>query len=200
MSDRSTGGELYVPKPSSVSHRNRNIAVLLIAVFAVAIVAGAYVLGALGSSKPAWEFDGAYGVYSGEAAVGAVTFNLTIRAEVITYNSTAVEVLSYYTLKHGTITDNNQSTRWDRVSSNGTVVAGLPSGWALSRTYDTTRFVSGSTIDCKAYLYTKGSTGITSYVDKSVGFPVEFVYATRLTAISSLSIDLPIAHTNIKGL
>jgi len=199
-SGTSAGGELYVPKSPTVSHRNRNLAVLLVVIVAVAAVAGAYFLGVFGSSKPAWEFDGAYGTYSGETTYLNVTFNLTIRAQVVDFNSSAVQMLSYYTLKYGTHTDTNQSTRWDPVTSNGTIGFAGPSGWTLSRTYDTTRFVSGATFTCKAYEYTKGSTVITSYVDKTVGFPVEFTYSASPVKGSTVSLDLPLVKTNIGGL
>ena len=196
----SAGGGLYVPRSLTVSHRNRNLAIVLVVIVAVAAVAGAYFLGVFGSSKQAWKFDGAYGTYSGETTYLTVTFNFTIRAQVVDFNSSAVQILVYYTLKYGTHTDTNQSTRWDPLAPNGSISFAGPLGWTLSRTYDTTRFVSGATYACKAYEYTKGSTVITSYVDKSVGFPVEFTYAATPVKGSTISIDLPLVQTNISGL
>jgi len=196
----SAAGELYVPKSPTVSHRNRYLAILLVAIVAIAVVAGAYFLGVFGSSKPAWEFNGAYGTYSGETAYLNVTFNLTIRAQVVDFNSSAVQMLSYYILKYGTHSSTNQTIRWDPVTSNGTIGFAGPSGWTLSRTYDTTRFVSGATYTCKAYEYTKGNAVITSYVDKSVGFPVEFTYTASPVKGSTISLDLPLVKTNISAL
>jgi len=170
-------------------------------VIAVAAVAGVYFLGGFDSSKKQpWLFDGAYGTYSGETTYATVTFNFTIRVQVIDFNSSAVDTLSYYTLKYGTHDDTNQSTQWHQLNSSGGIDFTQPSGYTLSRTYSTTRYVSGNTYDCTAYEYTKGRTTLTAYVSNSVDFPVEFAYTSTPATGTTLSLDLPLVQTNISGL
>jgi len=193
-------GGVYTPPPVP-SHRNRTLAVIIIVVIAVAAVAGVYFLGGFDSSKKQpWLFDGAYGTYSGETTYATVTFNFTIRVQVIDFNSSAVDTLSYYTLKYGTHDDTNQSTQWHQLNSSGGIDFTQPSGYTLSRTYSTTRYVSGNTYDCTAYEYTKGRTTLTAYVSNSVDFPVEFAYTSTPATGTTLSLDLPLVQTNISGL
>jgi len=196
----SVGDSIYSPPPGP-SRRNRNLAIVLVVVIAVAAVAGVILWGAFDSSKKQpWLFDGAYGTYSGETSHLGLTFNFTIRVQVINFNSTAAEFLSYYNLRYGTYSDTNQSTRWHQLNSGGGIDFAPPSGYTLSRTYDTTRYVSGNTYDCTAYEYTKGRTTITAYVSNSVGFPVEFTYLQTPATGGAISLDLPLVQTNISGL
>jgi len=167
----------------------------------VSALAGVYFLGGLDSSKKQpWLFDGAYGTYSGETSYLTATVNFTIRVQVINFSSTAVEILSYYTLEYGTHDDTNQSTRWHQLNSSGGIDFTPPSGYTLSRTYSTTRYVSGNTYDCAAYEYAKGRTTLTAYVSNSIDFPVEFTYTSTPITGTSLSLDLPLVQTNISGL
>jgi hypothetical protein len=194
------GGAVYTPPPVP-SHRIRTLAIVIVVITAVAAVSGVYFLGGFGSSKKQpWLFDGAYGTYSGETSYLTATFNLTIRVQVINFNSTAVDTLSYYTLKYGIHVDTNQSTQWHQLNSSGGIDFTQPPGYTLSRTYSTTRYVSGNTYDCAAYEYTKGKTTLTAYVSNSVDFPVEFTYSSTLATGSTLSLDLPLVQTNISGL
>ena len=189
---------VYAPPPVP-SHRNRGIAIVIVAIVAVAAITGVYFLGGFGSSKKQpWQFDGAYATYSGEMSNPSI--NLTIRVQVINYNSTAVDTLSYYNLKVGTHVNENQSTQWHQLNSSGGSDFTQPSGYILSRTYSTTRYVSGNTYDCTAYEYTKGRTTLTAYVSNSVDFPVEFTYASTPVNGATFFIDLPIIQSNISGL
>jgi len=164
-------------------------------------VAGVYFLGGFGNGKKEpWLFDGAYGTYSGETSYLTVTFNFTIRVQVINSNSTAVDTLSYYTLRYGTHSDTNQSTQWHRLNSSGGIDFTQPSGYTLSRSYSTTRYVSGNTYDCTAYEYAKGKTTLTAYVSNSVDFPVEFTYTSTPATGSTFLLDIPLVQTNISGL
>ncbi|HXW95043.1 MAG TPA: hypothetical protein VEJ19_04990 [Nitrososphaerales archaeon] len=194
------GSAVYTPPPVP-SHRNRTLAIVVVAIIAIAAVAGVYFLGVFGSpNKQPWLFDGAYGTYSGETTYLTATINFTIRVQVINFNSTAVDTLSYYTLRDGARNDVNQSTRWHQLNSTGGIDFTQPSGYTLSRTYSTTRYVSGNTYGCTAYEYTKGRTTLTAYVSNSVDFPVEFTYSVVPAAGASLSLDLPLVQTNISGL
>jgi hypothetical protein len=191
------GGTVYAPPPVP-SQRNRILAIVIVVIFVVAAVTGVYFLGGFGpSKKQPWLFDGAYGTYSGETTYLTVTFNFTIRVQVINFNSTAVDTLSYYTLQYGTHNNSNQSTQWHQLNSSGGIDFTQPSGYTLSRTYSTTRYVSGNTYDCTAYEYTKGKTTLTAFVSNSVDFPVEFTYSAP--ALGS-TLDLPLVRTNIGGL
>ena len=188
---------MYTPPPVP-SHRNRTVAIVIVVIIAVAAVAGVYFIGGFGSSKKQpWLFDGAYGTYSGETSSATVTFNFTIRVQVINFNSTAVDTLSYYILKYGTHSDTNQSTQWHQLNSSGGIEFNQPSGYTLSRTYGETRYVSGYTYDCTAYEYTKGRTTLTAYVSNSIDFPVEFTYSAPALGTP---LDLPLVQTNIGGL
>ena len=194
------GGAIYCP-PSVPSHRNRNLAIVVVVIIALAAVAGAYLLGGFDSpKKQPWLFDGAYSVYSGETTYMTTTFNLTIRVQVIKFNGTAAEFVSYYNLRYGTHSDTNQSTQWRQLNSTGGIDFAQTSGYTLSRTYAATRYVSGNTYDCTAYEYTKGRTSITAYVSNSADFPVEFTYSSKPVTGTTLSLDLPIVQTNISGL
>jgi hypothetical protein len=191
------GGAVFTPPPVP-SHRNRTLAIVIVVIIAVAAVAGVYFLGGFGSpKKQPWLFDGAYGTYSGETSYLTVTFNFTIRVQVINFNSTAVDTLSYYTLRYGTHSDTNQSTQWHQLNPSGGIDFAQPSGYTLSRTYSTTRYVSGNTYDCAAYEYSKGRTTLTAYVSNSIDFPVEFTYSAP--ALGG-TLDLPLVQTNISGL
>jgi len=193
-------GAVYTPPPVP-SQRSRSLAIVIVVVIAVAAVAGVYYLAGFDSSKKQpWLFDGAYGTYSGQTSYLTATVNFTIRVQVINFNSTAVETLSYYVLRYGTHSDTNQSTQWHQLNSSGGIDFTQPSGYTLSRTYSTTRYVSGNTYDCAAYEYTKGRTTLTAYVSNSVDFPVEFTYTSTPTTGTSLSLDLPLVQTNISGL
>jgi hypothetical protein len=193
------GGTIYSP-PSVPPHRSRSLAIIVVVVIAVAAVAGVYFLGGFASKKQPWLFDGAYGTYSGETSYLTVTFNFTIRVQVINFNSTAAEFLSYYTLRYGTHSDTNQSTQWHQLNSSGGIDFAQPLMYRLYRTYATTRYVSGNTYDCTAYEYAKGRTTLTAYVSNSVDFPVEFTYSATPATGGTISIDLPIVQTNISGL
>ena len=167
----------------------------------MAAVAGAYFLGGFANAKKEpWQFGGAYGTYSGETSYLTVTFNFTIRVQVINFNSTAVDTLSYYTLRYGTHSNTNQSTQWHQLNSSGGIDFTQPSGYTLSRTYSTTRYVSGNTYDCTAYEYTKGKTTLTAYVSNSIDFPVEFAYTSTPATGATFSLDIPLVQTNISGL
>jgi len=193
-------GPVYTPPPIP-SHRNLGLAIATVTIIAVAAMAGVYFLGGFGSSKKQpWLFDGAYGTYSGETSYLTVTFNFTIRVQVINFNSTAVETLSYYNLKYGTHTDTNQSTQWHQLNSSGGIDFTQPPGYTLSRTYGTTRYVSGNTYDCTAYEYARAKTTLTAYVSNSVDFPVEFTYSSMPATGGTLFLDLPLVQTNISGL
>ena len=195
MSSTQEGGNAVYTPPPVPGHRKRVLAVVIVVIIAVAAVAGVYFLWIGASKKEPWLFEGAYGTYSGETSYLTVTFNFTIRVQVINFNSTAVYTLSYYTLKYGTHTNTNQSTQWHQLNSSGGIEFTQPSGYTLSRVYGTTRYVSGNTYDCTAYEYTKGKTTLTAYVSNSVDFPVEFTYSTP-----TISLDLPNVQTNISGL
>jgi len=189
---------VYAPPPVP-SHRNRSLAIVIVVIVAVAAVTGVYFLGGFGSSKKQpWLFDGAYATYSGQTSSPNV--NLTIRVQVINFNNTAVDTLSYYTLKYGTRVNTNQSTQWHQLNSSGGIEFTQPSGYTLSRTYSTTRYVSGGTYDCTAYEYTKGRTILTAYVSNSVDFPVEFTYSSTPITGATFLLDLPIVQTNVSGL
>ena len=193
-------GAVYAPPPVP-THRSRIVAVVIIVVIAVAAVAGVYFLGGFGSAKKEpWLFDEAYGTYSGETSYLTVTVNFTIRVQVINFNSTAVDTLSYYTLSYGTHSNTNQSTQWHQLNSSGGIDFTQPSGYTLSRTYSTTRYVSGNTYDCTAYEYVKGKTTLTAYVSNSVDFPVEFAYTSTPATGGTFSLDIPLVQTNISGL
>jgi len=189
---------VYTPPPVP-SHRNRKLPIIIVLIIAVAAVAGVFLLGGFGSpKKQPWQFDGAYATYSGDMSSPAV--NLTIRVQVINYNSTAVDTLSYYNLKVGTHVNENQSTQWHQLNSSGGIDFTQPSGYTLSRTYSITRYVSGNTYDCTAYEYTKGRTTLTAYVSNSVDFPVEFTYSSTPITGATYLLDLPIVQSNISGL
>lgn len=92
----------------------------------------------------------------------------------------------------------NQSTSWKRISD--VFNHSAPAGYALSRTYDTTRSIAGTTVDCTAYEYVllihnQRATNYTFYVSKSVEFPVEFKCATAGSVL-----DLVLVRTNISRL
>jgi len=193
-------GAVYAPPPVP-THRGRIVAVVIVIVIAVAAVAGVYFLGGFGSDKKEpWLFVGAYGTYSGETSYLTVTVNFTIRVQVISFNSTAADTLSYYTLGYGTHSGTNQSTQWHQLNSSGGIIFTQPSGYTLSRAYSTTRYVSGNTYDCTAYEYVKGKTILTAYVSNSADFPVEFTYTSTSAAGGAFSLDIPIVQTNIVGL
>jgi len=198
-------GDLESPpvEPPRVSHRKRNLALVLALLILVAAFAGVYYLNLFGSSKQPWLFKGAYGIYSGQTTFLAQTINFTIRLQIVDFNSTQVEMLTYYSLKTPSSTDTNQTTSWNKLSSN--LDYSGPLGLTLSRAYNTTRLVGLNTIDCTAYEYSGTTQGVnsdlTAFVSRSVGFPVEFTLSvTAAQSSTNLTLDLALVHTNIPGL
>ncbi len=166
----------------------------------MAAFAGAYFLGLFGhsSSRP-WLFKGAYATYSGRTMYLTFAFNLTIRVQILDFNSTAVETLSYYSLNSSIFSSANQTTHWSELTSS-TYSYQTPSGFNLSRTYDTTRLVAGNAVACTAYEFRQGNTTLTEYLSNSVGFPIEFTYSSAIPSGGTLSMDLALVRTNIPGL
>jgi len=192
------------PAPVPVSHRNRTLAIIAIVVIAVAIFAGAYFAGLFGSSSKPWLFKGAYATYSGETSYSGATYNFTIRVQVVDFNSTAADLLYYVNFGSSSSSYTNQTTQWTKFSPIGGIIPLAQPDFSLSRTYDTTRLVGDNTYDCTAYEHTaqsNGATGtITAYLSNSAGFLIEFTYSVSGSSGTTISIDMPVTHTNISGL
>jgi len=124
-----------------------------------------------------------------------VPFNVTIGFHVVNFNSTHVEVLTYYSVQSKLGSRTNQSSQWEKLSS--TFNSTIP-GATLVRQYDTARLIGSNAIDCTAYEYSEQGATVTAYVSNSVGFPVELTF--QFTSNGNLTFDLPIVHTNIPGL
>jgi uncharacterized protein (UPF0333 family) len=166
-------------------------------VVVVATISGAYFLGLFASSGPPWLFKGAYATYSGETTYLSYTFNMTVRVQILDFNSTYVKTFTYFSIQSQLGSQNNQTTSWNKRSSELNYTA--PTGYTLSKTYDTTRLIAGNAVDCTAYEYTQGTTTMTAYISKSIGFPEEITFYETSSG-TSISIDLTLVHTNIHGL
>jgi len=179
------------PKTSvPTSKTRRNVLVALVVIIVVGGLGSAYALGAFNQSqKPSWLFQGAYVTYQGKTQVLLSTINVTVRFQILSFNSSKVQILEYYSVGGST----NQTTTWYPYSQKGPYNLGQ----TCMTSTTTTRLVNGMTYNgLIAEKCTADTTTTTDYyASENAPFAVE-----RVITFDSLSVDLVVTSTNISGI
>jgi len=147
----------------------------------------------INESSPTWLFVGAYVTYSGTTTLGG---NITVKDQIVTFNSLKVELLTY-SLADGI---QNQSTSWDPYSSAG---INNTAGETLISKTNTARLIGGTNgkvyqVNAVAWRDSRNNT-ITDYFVGSESWPIEET-AIGSGAYQFISYDIFLVGTNIPGL
>ena len=170
---------------------------VIIAVAIIAVVAGALlVYWWYSRSQTAWLFKGAYATYEGTTTVSFIPVNMTVREEVVDYNSTHAQVLVFMRMESSlTGPIEQQNTSWIDLRKNEHEIEGA----TLTRTYEDHVYIEGlGTRLCTIYEYMDDNSTWTYYIDKAIGWPVKLKLVT--TGLGAFSLDLILKETNIPGL
>lgn len=185
-----------IPPPPPKKPRSRSV-IVVAAIIIIAVVWGCFLYYWVAlRPRTVWLFKGAYATYEGNAVVSFVSLNVTIREEVVDFNNTHAQLLTYFRMTSSiTGTLENQSTTWVDLYENEY----SPEGANLTRTYEDYVYVENlGTRHCIVFEYEDSGTAMTIYVDKEIEWPVKMTFG--MTGQSAFSIDLNLVDTNIPGL
>lgn len=191
------------PTPTEVAPKPKR-RWLIVAAVVVVIVVVAGVFAYWWFSRPApssvaasWLFDGAYAEYYGEATMPYVSMNMTMRLEVVDYNSTHAELLTHMTMKNNvTAPMESEDTTWADLRSTSYEVE----GYNLIETREADVNVEGlGTKHCMVYEYSGPNIMMTYYVDKEIGWPVKMEFTVTQGSLN-MDFDLTLKKTNIPEL
>jgi hypothetical protein len=179
--------------------------IAVIAVAVIAVVIGAFLVTAFLSQpqgQSAWLFKGAYAEYEGTTSMDVfsvtVSFSITLRQEVVDFNSTHAQLLTSISMDTSlSEPEESETTVWVDLSKNqyqideGTLVnmyeANLP-------------FEGFGNRDCIVYEYATDGLTITIYVDKQIGWPLKMNIGMIGEDDLSLDLDINLVETNIPAL
>jgi len=186
-----------VPKP------RRRWLIAAVVVIVIVVVAGVFAYWWLSrpppSSQAAWLFDGAYAEYAGQTTVFTVSVNMTMRLEVVDYNSTHAKLLTYMKMTSNVMQPQEwQDTTWADLRT--TTASYEVEGYDLEGMHEDDVEIEGlGTKHCMIYEYS--GTGLTMkfYVDKELGWPLKMEYHT-IQGTMSMDFGLTLKKTNIPGL
>jgi hypothetical protein len=190
-----------ISSSATVAHPKSRIKLIaVIAVVAVCVVVGAFLVGAFISSpqgQDSWLFKGAYAKYAGSTTVSFVTVDFTIRLEVLDFNSTHVKISTYFNMgsSYGESVE-NETAAWVPLSQAGFMNAFEEGN--LTKSYESTVDIAGfGTKTCMVYEYAISDEGLTMtvYVDKAIGWPLKMT-----VSMTGLSLDINLVETNIPAL
>jgi len=183
-----------VPKP-----RKRWLIVAVV-VIVIVIVAGVFAYWWLSRPPQAsWLFDGAYAEYAGQTTVSFVSLNLTMRLEVVDYNSTHAKLLTYMKMESSVMQPQEwQDTTWaDLRTATATYEV---EGYDLEDMHEDDVYIEGlGTKHCMIYEYSNSGLTMKFYIDKEIGWPLKMEY-TAIQDSMSMDFDLTLKETNIPGL
>jgi len=175
---------------------------------ALAVIVVVVVLGAVFAywwfSKPSpsipWLFKGAYGEYEGSTTVNSMTFEVTLRFEVVDFNATHGKLLTYLRMTNPLVQPyEDQTTTWSEIY--GTSYE-TPGATLVSEHEDRMSFERFGTRSCTvlkyAYQETEASFNMIIYVDKETGWPLRIQYDYTQPIVCSF--DLKLVETNIPRL
>ena len=192
------------PKPLEVVPKpKRSWLKIALVVIVVVVVLGA-VFAYWWFSKPPpsipWLFKGAYGEYEGSTTVNSMTFEVTLRFEVVDFNATHGKLLTYLRMTNPLVQPyEDQTTTWSEIY--GTSYE-TPGATLVSEHEDRMSFERFGTRSCTvlkyAYQETEASFNMIIYVDKETGWPLRIQYDYTQPIVCSF--DLKLVETNIPGL
>ena len=196
--------------------------IALVAVVAVSVVVGAFLVSAFISSpqgQDAWLFKGAYAKYEGSTSVTAgdigmydmsMSIDFTVRQEVVDFNSTHALVSTSFRMSSSisssfgemdgeTVEDEN--SMWVPLSQMGFMDAFEDVD--LTKSYESTVDIAGfGTRTCMVYEYAISDDGLTMtvYVDKAIGWPLKMTVSMIDDDLLGLELDINLVETNIPSL
>jgi hypothetical protein len=184
--------------------------VAVIAVAVIAVVIGAFLVTAFLSQpqgQSAWLFKGAYAEYEGttsmEISFVTVSFSVTLRQEVVDFNSTHAQLLTSVSIDSslsGSIEEevmDEEVTIWVDLSKNQYQIDEA----TLVNTYEANLPFEGfGNRDCIVYVYATGGPTLTIYVDKQIGWPLKMNMGMIGEDDLSLDLDITLVETNIPAL
>lgn len=209
---------------TNMSHpKSRIKLIVVLAVIAVSVVVGAFIVSAFISTPQgpaAWLFKGAYATYEGSTTMTAedmglydismsfdFTVDFTVRLEVVDFNSTHALVSTSFRMSSSfdetdgeTVEDENST--WVPISQMGFMNAFEDVD--LTNSYESTVDISGfGTRTCMVYEYALSDDGLamTVYVDKAIGWPLKMSLSTDEDLLGfELALDINLVDTNIPAL
>ena len=188
-------GQVQVEKPK------RNIWKIIVPIVVITVILSA-VLVYWWFSRPAiqqtpWLFEGAYAKYEGETTILSYSTNMTVRLEVVDYNSTHAKLLTYVSMVMDGETYTEQETIWGDLKGEAYDFE----GYTLETSYEDHVYFEGlGTRHCMVYEYSITNMTIQIYVDKQTTWPVKMVYRYDFGLSTDVSVELTLVESNIPGL
>jgi FlaG/FlaF family flagellin (archaellin) len=217
--------ERISPSTTVAPSKSRFKLIAVVAIVAVSIVVGAFLVSAFISAPPpqgqdAWLFKGAYATYKGSMTSEDTdievpgmsmsfdfTVDFTIRLEVVDFNSTHALVSTYFQMSSsfGDMdgeTVENETSAWVPLSDMGLMTEFEDVN--LTNSYESTVNIEGfGTRNCMIYEYKLSDDGLamTVYVDKAIGWPLKMrIIADENELGLKLALDIKLTETNIPAL
>ena len=194
------------PSPSPPANvakpKNRMKLIAVIAAVVVVVVVGAFLVSGLLSApqgQNAWLFKGAYAKYEGSATVMFVSFDFSIRQEVVDWNSTHAQLKVAVSMGSSLSAPvESEQTLWVDLSKNLYMIEDA----MLVNTYEANNlYIEGiGTRNCIVYEYATDGPTMTIYVDKAIGWPLKMSISMTGEESVSLELDINLVETNISEL
>lgn len=190
------------PAPLQAAPKRRRLwLIVAVAVIVIVVIAGVFAYWWISrpapASQAAWLFDGAYATYSGQTTVSIVTVNMTMRLEVVDFNSTHAKLLTYMKMESNMMAPiETQNTTWADLRTTSFEVE----GYNLTQTREDDVYIEGfGTKHCMIYEYSGPGMTMTYYVDKEIGWPLKMEFSVSEGTID-MDFNLTLKETNIPGL
>ncbi len=147
--------------------------------------------------QAAWLFKGAYAEYEGETTVMFYSMNMTVRIEVVDYNSTHAKLLYYMDMEMDGETFTEQETMWSDLREETYDVE----DFTLETSYeDHVYFEELGTRYCMVYEYSGTNMTIQIFVDKQTTWPLKWAYSYAFGLDTDINVELTLVETNIPDL
>jgi hypothetical protein len=217
--------EHIVSSTSAAPSKSRFKLIAVVAIVAVSVVVGAFLVSAFISAPPpqgqdAWLFKGAYATYEGSASISAedlgsmidmsMSIDFTVRQEIVDFNETHVLISTSFQMsssfgEFGGETVEDENSAWVPLSEMGLMSAFEDEDIDLTNSYESTVSITGlGTRSCMVYEYAIAEEGLTLtvYVDKAIEWPLKMTMSMTNTEIpdGNLEIDINLTDTNIPAL
>jgi hypothetical protein len=214
-----------ISSSTTVAHpKSRVKLIAIVAVVAVSVVVGAFLVSAFISAPPegqdAWLFKGAYATYKGSMTSEDMDIDMsglsmsfdfsvdfTVRLEVLDFNDThalisaSFEMSSSFGEMDGEQVE-DESSAWVPLSEMGFMTDF--DDVDLTTSYESTVNIDGfGTRTCMVYEYAISDEGMamTVYVDKAIGWPLKMAISSDKNDLGlNLALDIKLTETNISAL
>ena len=213
--------ERIASSTSVAPSKSRFKLIAIVAIVAVAVVVGAFLVSAFISAPPqgqdAWLFKGAYATYEGSASISAedlgsmidmsMSIDFTVRQEIVDFNDTHTLVSTSFQMsssfgEFGGETVEDEESAWVPLSQMGLMTAFEDID--ITNSYESTVNIDGiGTRACMVYEYAISDEGLTmkAYVDKAIEWPLKMTVSMTNTELpSDLELDINLVETNIPAL